>query len=1086
MKRYIYLKGLLIFIFISLQCVNANAQFSLTGSDPAALRWRQMETENFKLIFPKGEDSLARVYGTELEEARLRIARSSGYLIGQSYKGKMPVVLHSRYVLPNASVTWAPKRMDIFTVNDPYEPMAMPWVRNLAIHEGRHAAQMQFGADRGNKALHWLFGEMAAGAFAGIYPGPAFLEGDAVVAETALSRSGRGRQADFLEYMRPAFDCGDWRDYYRWFYGSNKLYTPDYYRIGYMLIAGTRVFFNDPLFTQEYFDRVVRKGGFFNLQKTVKSASGKSFNESFRTIEENFQQLWNIEAAVREPFMPSRQISRRPRMHSEYNGSVLGGDSRIYSLKSGMATPNCLVRLDPNGKEKRIRSFASYTSDLFLDSEGQRIFWSESVSGRRWTLGGSSRIRYVDLSKPGKVQNLTKKGRYFNPAPSEDGKVIAATEYPYAGGSRIVLLDVADGTVRKSFTAPDSLQFTESAWIGDRLFAAGLSDNGMGIYEVAGPDSDGKAILCKLLGPQPVTLSHLRTVPAIEPEVRQGSETTERTKTIKDNNGHFDKLSDRTLSLSKRPVSEDRQLTFLCDRTGAMELYSLDVESLTLRQLTSTRYGISSPVFKADTLYYSSLAASDRPKDYKQGRMMYATAVADLPVTEVRYEDIHKYLVADVLTAQENALGDSTEVTAEVKFSQPERYSKIRFPHIHSWAPIYFNYDNVESVSGDDYYKTASLGATALFQNLLSTGYGMVGYGAHEDPHKDGKWRHSGHFKYIFTGLYPVFEFSADFNDRAALDIQKIQITKDRAYKLYNQGTQTGRPYFSGSVKAYIPFNFSSGGINRGLIPQVKYKFTNDRYNDQILFQHIVKKDGKDVTETYDTMGEDNISPLQTLDASLRGYVMRQKAPSQVFPSLGFGAELGFHFRPGHMKAYNPTAYLYTYGYLPGFTARQGLRLTASMEVWYGPCEEGAIMEGALTAIPRGFVDTNLKSIINSCSESRWRVTADYAIPFADVDWSFLSPVAYIKNFELTPFFDWSYQTFCWDHELHYNPGAVTGENLFSVGADLTVNLGNFFWLPYDTQIGIRYARNFWHYIDRFPISNLNKNYIGWIFSISL
>lgn len=1072
MKRQIYLKGLLFFIFISLLCVNANAQFSLTGSDPAAVRWRQMETENFRLIFPKGEDSLARVYGTELEQARLRIAGSSGYLIGQSYKAKMPVVLHSRYVLPNASVTWAPKRMDIFTVNDPYEPTAMPWVRNLAIHEGRHAAQMQFGADRGNKVLHWFFGEMTAGAFAGIYPGPAFLEGDAVVAETALSRSGRGRQASFLEYMRPAFDCGDRRDYYRWFYGSNKNYTPDYYRVGYMLIAGTRVFFNDPLFTQEYFDRVVHKGWLFNLQKTVKAAGGKSFNESFRIIEENFQQLWNIEAALREPFMSSRQISRTPRMHTEYKGAVTVDGSGIYSLKSGMATANSLVRLDASGNEKRIRSFASYTSSLFLDSEGQRIFWSESVAGRRWTLGGSSRIRYVDLSKPGRVHNLTRKGRFFNPAPAEDGKVIAATEYPYAGGSRIVLLDVADGTVRKSFTAPDSLQFTESAWIGDRLFAAGLSENGMGIYEVTGADSDGKAVLCQLLGPQPVTLSHLRTVPALRWLVSlaepQGPE------------------QDRAPRLSKRPVSEGAQLSFLCDRTGVTELYSLDVENLTLRRLTSTRYGISSPVFKADTLYYSSLAASDRPRDYKQGRMMYATAVSDLPITEVRYEDIHKYPVADALTAQETALGDSIAVAAEVKFSQPERYSKIRLPHIHSWAPVYFNYDNVESISGDDYYKTASLGATAMFQNLLSTGYGMVGYGAHEDPYKDGDWRHSGHFKYIFTGLYPVIEFSADFNDRAAMDIQKIQVSKERMYRLYNKGTLTDKPYFEGGLKAYIPFNFSSGGISRGLIPQVKYKFTNDRYNDQILFQHIVKKDGKDVTETYSTIGENNISPLQTLDASIRGYVMRQKAPSQVFPSLGFGAELGFHFRPGHMKAYNPTAYLYTYGYLPGFTARQGLRLTASMEVWYGPYEEGGIMEGALTAIPRGFVDTNLKSIINSCSESRWRVTADYAIPFADVDWSFLSPVAYVKNFELTPFFDWAYQTFSWNHELHYNPGAVTGENLFSVGADLTVRLGNFFWLPYDTQIGIRYARNFWHYIDRFPISNLNKDYIGWIFSISL
>ena len=716
------------------------------------------------------------------------------------------------------------------------------------------------------------------------------------------------------------------------------------------------------------------------------------------------------------------------------------------------------------------------------------------MAGRRWTLGGSSRIRYVDL---------TKKGRYFNPAPAPDGNVIAATEYPYAGGSRIVLLATTDGSVKESFIAPDSLQFTESAWIGDRLFAAGLSENGMGVYEIVGRMANGKAALRQLLGPQPVTLSHFRTVPAVGSAVRQDSPNfgmSGKEETF--NSGHFDRLSDRSPGhqsgnargteqdrapgLSKRPVSEGTQLSFLCDRTGVTELYSLDVENLTLRRLTSTRYGISSPVFKADTLYYSSLAASDRPRDYKQGRMMYATAVSDLPITEVRYEDIHKYPVADALTAQETALGDSIAVAAEVKFSQPERYSKIRLPHIHSWAPVYFNYDNVESISGDDYYKTASLGATAMFQNLLSTGYGMVGYGAHEDPYKDGDWRHSGHFKYIFTGLWPVIEFSADFNDRAAMDIQKIQVSKEKMYRLYNKGTLTDKPYFEGGLKVYIPFNFSSGGINRGLIPQVKYKFTNDRYNDQILFQHIVKKDGKDVTETYSTIGENNISPLQTLDASIRGYVMRQKAPSQVFPSLGFGAELGFHFRPGHMKAYNPTAYLYTYGYLPGFTARQGLRLTASMEVWYGPYEEGGIMEGALTAIPRGFVDTNLKSIINSCSESRWRVTADYAIPFADVDWSFLSPVAYVKNFELTPFFDWSYQTFSWNHELHYNPGAVTGENLFSVGADLTVNLGNFFWLPYDTQIGIRYARNFWHYIDRFPISNLNKDYIGWIFSISL
>ncbi len=1033
-------------IVLALTGVRANAQFALTGNDPAGLRWMRMETENFRLIFPEGEDSLARVYGLELEQARLGIAGSSGFLIGQSYRGKMPVVLHSRYVLPNASVTWAPKRMDMFTVNDPYAPTAMPWVRNLAIHEGRHAAQMQFGAaGKLGRPLHWVFGEMAAGSFAGIFPGPAFLEGDAVVAETALSRSGRGRQADFLGYMMPAFDCGDWRDYYRWFYGSNKNYTPDYYRVGYMLIAGTRVFFDDPLFTKEYFDRVVRKGGLFNLQKTVKAASGKSFKDSFRTIEENFRRIWNTEAAIREPFMPSKQVTAAPSLHTEYKGAVTD-DLGIFSLKSGLTVPNSLVRLDADGKEKRIRSFASYASDLSLDSVGQRIFWSESVAGLRWTLGGSSRIRYVSLSRPGRVHNLTKNGRFFNPAPSPDGEVIAVTEYPYPGGSRLVLLDAAEGSARESFIAPDSLQFTESAWIGERLFAAGLSENGMGVYEIAGRDSYGKAALRQLLEPQPVTLSHLRAVPA----------------------------------------TGESQLSFLCDRTGVTELYSLDVETLSLWRLTSTRYGISSPVVKADTLYYSSLAASDSPHDYKQGRMMYATAVSDLPVTEVRYGDVHKHPVAEALTSQEVALVGPAAVAPEVNFSHPEGYSKIRFPHIHSWAPVYFNYDNIESISSDDYYKSISPGATALFQNLFSTGYGMVGYGAHKDPYKAGEWRHSGHFKYMFTGLYPVFEFSADLNDRAALDVQKIQVTKGNRYSLYNKGTLTDKPYFEGVLKVYVPFNLSSGGISRGLIPQLRYKFTNDRYNDRILLQRIVEKDGKEVTEKSGTINEEHIAPLQTLDFSVRGYILRQKAPAQVFPSLGFGAELGVHTRPGHPDAYSSTAYLYTYGYLPGFNPRQGWRLTAAVEGDLGTGGGVSCPEGALTAIPRGFVDTNLKSILNSGSGERYRVTVDYAIPFLDVDWSFLSPVAYIKNFELIPFFDWSYQKFNWDSTLHFNPGGVSAENLFSVGADLTVNLGNFFWLPYDTQIGIRYARNFWNHLDYFPVNNLNADYIGWIFSISL
>ena len=36
-----------------------------------------------------------------------------------------------------------------------------------------------------------------------------------------------------------------------------------------------------------------------------------------------------------------------------------------------------------------------------------------------------------------------------------------------------------------------------------------------------------------------------------------------------------------------------------------------------------------------------------------------------------------------------------------VAVSEPKAYSKIRLPYIHSWAPIYFDYDKVEGISSE-------------------------------------------------------------------------------------------------------------------------------------------------------------------------------------------------------------------------------------------------------------------------------------------------------------------------------------------------------------------------------------------------
>ncbi|MBR1927891.1 MAG: hypothetical protein IJ840_09135, partial [Bacteroidales bacterium] len=813
------MKRLSLIFFLLLSCVVTKAQFSLSGEDPGGLRWMRMDTPGFRIIYPEGTDSLAVVYGSWLEKARTAVSWSSGMRIGEYHRGRLPVVLHASYPVSNASVTWAPKRMDIFTVPDPYSPTPVPWERLLSIHEGRHASQMQAGEGGNNKILSVLTGEMFAGAVAGIYPGPALLEGDAVVTETALSVSGRGRHASFLDYMAPALDCGDWRDYWRWSLGSDKLFTPDHYRAGYMLVSGMRVFFDRPLFVDEYFSGV-RRGGLFVLRKTVKEASGMNVTKSFDRILREYQTIWAGEAETRGPFMPSAQVSIRPWRHVSYSGSVIDKDGNIWSKKSGLTVEGSLARISPSGKETRVRSFAAYTSPLSYDTSSGRIWWSEYVPDTRWTLGGASTIRYVETSAPSKVRSFTSKGRYYNPAPSPDGIRVAAVEYPMAGGSRIVVLKVSDGSVDSIMEAPDSMQITELAWVGDRLFAAGLSDRGMGVYEA------GKTIT-PLLGPEPVELFSLRGAP---PALAEG-------------------------------------LSFVCDRTGTDEMYLIDIRTGDLRQVTSTRYGISSPVFNAaaDTLFYSSLAPSDKPEAYSQGRMIYSTPTSYLPMTKVSFGDISRRVVADILSKQDKTLsGDSWDEAAEyseASFSEPRRHRKLT-PTLHSWAPVYFNIDNVETISGDDYYKSASLGATAMFQNLVGDGYGILGYGFHKDPDLDGDWRHSAHLKMAYNGLFPKIELASDIGDRAASDLQRIQVT-DNDGKVAVSTAMTrisSRPYAEGSLKAYIPLNFSSGGISRGIVPQVKARFSNDRVNDRIIYRTAWNGNRDKIFKETGSLYQDNLS----------------------------------------------------------------------------------------------------------------------------------------------------------------------------------------------------------------------------------
>ena len=958
----------------------ARAQFYTSGNEAFRVKWSRMDTGHYRIIYPRGLDSLARVYAVTLEQVAEVVGNSAGFAPNASYRRRMPVVLRPYSARSNGMVMWIPRRMELLTRPDPEYPEATPWERQLVIHESRHVSQMQFGAARPFRVWNILTGELAPGAAAAIYLGQAFMEGDAVVAETALSDAGRGRTADFLEYYRVSFADGDMRDFWKWRYGSQKKYTPDYYRAGYVALAGIRAIYDEPDFTAKYFARIARKHGFSFLSPAVKEITGKSFNAAFREVSDSLAARWSADERARSPFIPSARAVSSPKVFTEYNALTAAGDS-FFAVRKSLTSPDELVRISPDGTVRRTGLFSSgYTGFKYSEANGT-LYWSEYSSHPRWEQVSYSDIRCLDSL--GNRRTLTRSRHLFHPAPSDDGRLLSVTEYPVEGGCNVLILDAHSGDVLATHTLPDGLQVIETLWLGEELYASILSPEGYGIWRL-------NPLQC-VLGPQTVKI--------------------------------------------KRLWQHGGKIMFTSDLSGVCELYSLDPAGGELRRITSTRFGANDFQFDSsrNALYYSALTP--------EGRLIFSTPADSLICEKADFGIRPRFPFAEELSGGEKRRID---YGAAVETETPGSYSKLlNSVKLHSWAPIYVDYDAVSSLSLSDISFSASPGATLFFQNDLGSAYGFVGYKAEL---KFNEWRHSGHLNFTYRGFFPVIETRVDFNDRNAAEYDIVRQDNQLKFK----GSYTAGPLLSAQIRTYLPLGFSRGGLNMGVIPQIKFGISNDR----------------SIAEGYEGL-------FSKLTSSLRAYLTENIPSSRVYPRWGVGAEFCLSSRLNLSSLIGNEAYAYLYGYVPGLWPSHGLRLSALYSAAIG--DESLFREALANVTPRGF-SSSVNNILSSMV-SKTKFSADYVMPVFPVDWSFLSPVAYIRNFELTPHADVSI--------LDSGSGKW---NLCSFGADFCVRLGNLLWIPYATRIGLSYNYNCGSLYNAVAAldQSVQRHRLGFVFSVEM
>ena len=1013
------LKNLKLAVFLLFLPLAASAQFYVTGDDPGKLKWNYIDTESYRIIYPQGSDSLARVYGRKLEKYKIPVSRTSGYMTGEGDGKIMPVVMHA-YNDANGSVAWAPKRMDLFTVPSAYNPEPMPWSTMLSVHESRHVTQMQFGLMEKQKPGKWFLGQGWNIIAFLLYPGTANVEGDAVVAETALTPSGRGRTADFLNYYWVAFDQGDFRGWFKWRYVSQLRYSPTYYALGYMTVGGFRYLYDHPYFMSDGLHMVSSHPGKLGcLYDISKEVSGKKWEGMWQEVSRSMYGIWKADADKRAPYIPSERVLPESRRYTDYTDNLVIGKD-LYTIKEGHVDSPSLIRIDSTGKEHFVSSFAHVASAPKWDKASGRLYWSEGIPDERWTLKSDSKIRFMEEGKRAK-RTFRNKEMLYNPVYGQNG--IASIRYKSDGHSSLEMMDGANGKITESFPAPDSLQLVEAAWIGDKVYVTAISENGYGIYSLS------NGCWKSVLGPQPVM--------------------------IKD----FIACTD--------------QLMFTCDRTGVNELYHFNPLTGNLVQKTSTRYGASDFQYSEDgkTLYYSSQTIL--------GKHIFKTPADSLLNRKVRFDSLYKYPIAERMKEQETAAakaqGYEAAVTVkeeDVIISEPKRYRKV--PHmfnLHTWFPAYISVDNImNNLSFDPLWEVLSLGVSGVFQNNLATAVGEAGYSAHKDPYNKAKWRHSGHIKFTYSGLYPIFQFSFDINDRAARQYTSYtDIATGQLYAVNSRELKT--PYVNGKVSMYIPFNFNSGGWNKGVIPRLSYTITNDIFDSGTLLMergqtYELARDN-DAFVGYD---EGKKTIRQYMGGSIRAYATRYIANSQVYPRWGIGAEAGVSSGLESYKVFSPMGYVYGYGYVPGVIRTHGIRFSAMWQTKLR--KESAFSQQMVDILPRGLSDNStLGSYLSLYNNNLVKVTADYAIPIYIGDITIGGNWLAIKRLVTYPHFDYTF---------------IGKKGLWSAGLDLTADLHAIITLEWPCSVGVSFSWNggsAWNLLSK--NIEMSRWFVGPVFNVS-
>lgn len=421
------------------------------GGNPSSVKWKQINTDTLRVIYPEGLDSVAQ------RVANVTHTLQHNYTTGIGSKiKKVNIVLQKDVTISNAFVQLGPYRSEYYLMppQDAFDLGAQGWADNLAIHEYRHVQQysnFNVGLSKVFSVLFGQYGQSIANASA--IP-DWFFEGDAVYNETKFSIQGRGRLPFFLNSYKSLYIDNKHYNYMQMRNGSLQHYIPGHYELGYLLTAYGKEKYGEDFWQKVTHDAAAYKPLFYPMQADVKKYAGISYNEFVKNAFDFYQQQWQNENVLSKPEWIT-VIKKNDVISYQY--PYLTENGSIIALRNTRSTIPAFYRVDANGNEQKIE-IRDIAYDGYFSYNNNKIVYAALEPDIRWGNRDYSVIKMLDINT-GEEKMITTHSKYFSPDISHDGKTIAAVEFTPEQKSKLILLD-AEGKIILSIDAQTNHVFS--------------------------------------------------------------------------------------------------------------------------------------------------------------------------------------------------------------------------------------------------------------------------------------------------------------------------------------------------------------------------------------------------------------------------------------------------------------------------------------------------------------------------------------------------------------------------------------------------------------------------------------------------